>query len=220
MTREMTTTTGAGDPSPLQTHLWTSNIPDGDFVRFFLSRDWSNTTLGPLETWPVALRLYTLQALADSRPVVIYWCVCPLPPSPLFSLYDTHKLSPRSCCFRNVSSRLLFSLFFPRLGLSAFPPFRYPPACAPPRPPPTTYRLDFCDVSSPSGPTIAADKQPGAPVKLQSTTKPSYLWLGHNTRPFWAKAFRKLGPRSGTTLNLYLTAPRRRERQSMWLRYP
>lgn len=132
MTRAMSTTTGAGDPSPLRTHIWTSNIPDGEFVRFFLSRDWSNTPLGPLETWPVALRLYTLQALADSRPVVIYWCVCPLPPSPLFSLYDTHKPSPRSCCFRTVSSRLLFCLFFLRLGFPAYPPFRYTPACLPP----------------------------------------------------------------------------------------
>lgn len=54
-------------------HDWTDDIADGDHVRFFKSIDWAATPLGPLEQWSLPLRLFTHQALADSRPVVLYW---------------------------------------------------------------------------------------------------------------------------------------------------
>lgn len=52
---------------------WTNDIPESDFLTFFLSVDWSRTPLGALKDWSIALRLYTFQVLADSRPAVVYW---------------------------------------------------------------------------------------------------------------------------------------------------
>jgi hypothetical protein len=52
---------------------WTEDIPDSDHVRFFRSTEWHFTSIGPLESWGTALRLYTYQVFADDRPGCIYW---------------------------------------------------------------------------------------------------------------------------------------------------
>jgi hypothetical protein len=54
---------------------WTLDIPDTDHVRFFRSIQWHYTLLGPIEAWGTALRIYTYQVFADSRPSCVYWCV-------------------------------------------------------------------------------------------------------------------------------------------------
>lgn len=60
-------------PVSVATDDWTSLLPDTDHVGFFKSCNWSETKLGPFSSWTLELRLYTLQAFADSRPVAIYW---------------------------------------------------------------------------------------------------------------------------------------------------
>ena len=52
---------------------WHASLPDSDHVRVFRSRDWLTSQLGPLSTWTLELRLYTLQAFADVRPLCIWW---------------------------------------------------------------------------------------------------------------------------------------------------
>lgn len=54
---------------------WTNDLGDGNHARFFRGIDWAATPLGPLKDWSPALRLYTYQILADSRPCMIYWLV-------------------------------------------------------------------------------------------------------------------------------------------------
>jgi hypothetical protein len=62
-------------PSPIDNNPadWTLDLPDTDHVRFFRSRDWPSTALGPLETWASALRLHTYTLFADTRPACLYW---------------------------------------------------------------------------------------------------------------------------------------------------
>ncbi|KAI4718477.1 putative histidine kinase HHK15p [Aureobasidium sp. EXF-10727] len=52
---------------------WTLDIPDTDHVRFFRSIQWHDTLLGPVQSWGMALRLYTYQVFADKRPSCVYW---------------------------------------------------------------------------------------------------------------------------------------------------
>lgn len=63
----------ADTPSRFQQGDWTIILPDNKHVRFFRSVDWGESSLGPLESWGVGLRLHTATCLADSRPGVIYW---------------------------------------------------------------------------------------------------------------------------------------------------
>lgn len=58
---------------PVGTDDWTALLPDTEHVRFFKSRNWSETLLGPLNTWGLEIRLYTLHAFADARPVCLWW---------------------------------------------------------------------------------------------------------------------------------------------------
>ncbi|GAB7355521.1 hypothetical protein MBLNU459_g6005t1 [Dothideomycetes sp. NU459] len=61
------------DVAPLHRADWTCDIPDSDHVAFFKSVDWAATLLGPVSQWSNALRLYTYNVFADSRPAVMYW---------------------------------------------------------------------------------------------------------------------------------------------------
>lgn len=60
-------------PSAVTNDDWTSLLPKTEHAEFLKSRHWADTLLGPLKAWPLELRLYTLQAFADTRPVCIYW---------------------------------------------------------------------------------------------------------------------------------------------------
>jgi hypothetical protein len=54
---------------------WTEDLPKTDHVRFFLSTDWSKSSLGPLSTWSPTLQLFTGFVLADSRAACLWWYV-------------------------------------------------------------------------------------------------------------------------------------------------
>jgi hypothetical protein len=54
---------------------WTEFIPPSDYVRFFISFDWSATALGPLYRWQIALRMHTFVLFADQRPGCLLWFV-------------------------------------------------------------------------------------------------------------------------------------------------
>jgi PAS domain S-box-containing protein len=51
------------------------NFPfsDGAMADRVRAHDWSNTPLGPIETWPLALRLHVDAALANRFPAAIFW---------------------------------------------------------------------------------------------------------------------------------------------------
>jgi len=59
--------------TPSQQCAWTDGLPQTDHVRFFLTTDWSRTTLGPLEGWSQSLRLFATFVLQDSRPACLWW---------------------------------------------------------------------------------------------------------------------------------------------------
>lgn len=59
--------------APVHRNDWTLDIPDSDHVRFFRQVDWASSPLGPVSQWASALRLYTYNVFADSRPAVLYW---------------------------------------------------------------------------------------------------------------------------------------------------
>ena len=46
---------------------------DGEMARTILAKDWSQTPLGPLETWPQALRTTVSLCLASNFPINIIW---------------------------------------------------------------------------------------------------------------------------------------------------
>jgi hypothetical protein len=56
-------------------HDWTEDLPKTDHVRFFRETDWCKSKLGPLNTWPPTLRLFTGFVLADSRAACLWWYV-------------------------------------------------------------------------------------------------------------------------------------------------
>lgn len=64
---------GRVEPVSLYSSDWAKLLPDTDHARFFVTRNWSETLLGLLDTWTVELRLYVLQAFADLRPACLYW---------------------------------------------------------------------------------------------------------------------------------------------------
>ena len=51
---------------------WTSFLPRTKHVEFLKSRNWSVTSLCPMQSWPSALRLMTLKMLADPRAANLY----------------------------------------------------------------------------------------------------------------------------------------------------
>ncbi|KAK4898405.1 hypothetical protein LTR27_004001 [Elasticomyces elasticus] len=52
---------------------WTDSIPRTAHNSLFLEYDWSSTTLGPIDEWGPALRLYASMIFADSRGAVLWW---------------------------------------------------------------------------------------------------------------------------------------------------
>jgi len=52
---------------------WTDELVLTDHVEYLKSRDWASTTLGPIDEWPMSLRLATHQMLADPRIACVYW---------------------------------------------------------------------------------------------------------------------------------------------------
>ncbi|KAJ8116504.1 hypothetical protein OPT61_g2085 [Boeremia exigua] len=52
---------------------WTDAFPSSAHSQVLLNLDWGATSLGPLQTWPRSLQLYTQMLLSDFRPAVIYW---------------------------------------------------------------------------------------------------------------------------------------------------
>ncbi|KAK5710043.1 hypothetical protein LTR17_019205 [Elasticomyces elasticus] len=52
---------------------WTDSIPKTAHNSLFLNYDWSSTTLGPIDEWGPALRLYASMIFADSRGAVLWW---------------------------------------------------------------------------------------------------------------------------------------------------
>ncbi|RMZ67390.1 autoinducer 2 sensor kinase phosphatase luxQ [Pyrenophora seminiperda CCB06] len=59
--------------APSEEHVWTDGLPQTDHVRFFQTTDWSQTVLGPLESWSPSLRLFATFTLSDSRPACLWW---------------------------------------------------------------------------------------------------------------------------------------------------
>ncbi|KAF1851401.1 putative histidine kinase-like protein M3YPp [Cucurbitaria berberidis CBS 394.84] len=78
-----------GPGTTLNAADWTATLPQTDHVRFFRSRDWSRTALGPLETWSPTLRLFTSFVFADSRPACLWWG----PTSNLVAIYNEHYVT-------------------------------------------------------------------------------------------------------------------------------
>ncbi|KAK5751900.1 hypothetical protein LTS12_018006 [Elasticomyces elasticus] len=52
---------------------WTDSIPKTAHNSLFLNHDWSSTTLGPVDEWGPALRLYASMIFADNRGAVLWW---------------------------------------------------------------------------------------------------------------------------------------------------
>ncbi|KAK5708145.1 hypothetical protein LTR97_000685 [Elasticomyces elasticus] len=52
---------------------WTDSIPKTAHNSLFLNYDWSSTTLGPVDEWGPALRLYASMIFADNRGAVLWW---------------------------------------------------------------------------------------------------------------------------------------------------
>lgn len=71
-------------------HDWTEDLPKTDHVRFFRETDWSQTKLGPLNTWSPTLRLFTGFVLADSRAACLWWG------EDLVAVYNEHYV-PLAC---------------------------------------------------------------------------------------------------------------------------
>ncbi|KAH6642270.1 hypothetical protein C7974DRAFT_385149 [Boeremia exigua] len=59
--------------SPPAETKWTHSFPSSSHAQALLDWDWGATSLGPLETWPRSLQLYTQMLLSDFRPATIYW---------------------------------------------------------------------------------------------------------------------------------------------------
>jgi PAS domain-containing protein len=57
----------------LDSDQWVEILPRNEHVEFFKATNWDATPLGCLNTWPIVLRLYTCQVLADSQAATIYW---------------------------------------------------------------------------------------------------------------------------------------------------
>lgn len=67
-------------PASLDTHIppiqrddWANHLPPSDHVSFFRSVNWSSSTLGPLQSWTILLRIYTFNVMADSSAATLYW---------------------------------------------------------------------------------------------------------------------------------------------------
>ncbi|KAF3002539.1 hypothetical protein E8E13_007158 [Curvularia kusanoi] len=69
---------------------WTEDLPKTDHVRLFRDTDWSKSSLGPLNTWSPALRLFTGFVLADSRAACLWWG------KDLVAVYNEHY-APLAC---------------------------------------------------------------------------------------------------------------------------
>lgn len=52
---------------------WAENLPTSKHVRFFIKMDWAATSLGPLSSWSISLRLHVFTLFADSKASVLYW---------------------------------------------------------------------------------------------------------------------------------------------------
>ncbi|KAH7363732.1 hypothetical protein BKA66DRAFT_611866 [Pyrenochaeta sp. MPI-SDFR-AT-0127] len=52
---------------------WTKGLPSSKHTDFFRNLDWTATPLGPCQTWPRSLRLYTHMLFSDNRAAAIYW---------------------------------------------------------------------------------------------------------------------------------------------------
>lgn len=57
----------------LASDSWYEALPQNEHTAFFTAKDWSETLLGPLNSWPHALRLHTHTLFSDRRPGAIYW---------------------------------------------------------------------------------------------------------------------------------------------------
>lgn len=66
----------AGGNPPLAGADWTSNHPDpnmSEHIKFARSVDWGQTMLGPMDTWPDALRIMSNFIMRDPNPSVLFW---------------------------------------------------------------------------------------------------------------------------------------------------
>ena len=63
--------TGIGGPH----HAWTDTLSDSPHVDMFRRTNWSETALGPLESWPDLLRHMTQFLMADSRAACLFWWI-------------------------------------------------------------------------------------------------------------------------------------------------
>jgi hypothetical protein len=52
---------------------WTAALPQTDHIRFFRTTNWSQTLLGPLDSWSPTLRLFASYVLADSNAACLWW---------------------------------------------------------------------------------------------------------------------------------------------------
>lgn len=57
----------------LRKRTWTDDLVLTDHVEYLKAQDWASTTLGPIDDWPLSLRLATHQMLADPRIACVYW---------------------------------------------------------------------------------------------------------------------------------------------------
>ena len=68
--------TGLGHPSAFfapGASSWTKVIPRTEHNALFLDCDYGSTTLGPIQDWGPALRLYASMVFVDSRGACVYW---------------------------------------------------------------------------------------------------------------------------------------------------
>lgn len=52
---------------------WLDTLPKSEHVEFFLTTDWSSTSLGPIETWSGLLPQMTRMVMSDSRSACLFW---------------------------------------------------------------------------------------------------------------------------------------------------
>lgn len=57
----------------IESDVWANALPTSEHTNFFRTTDWAASPLGPLATWPHALRLYTHKVFCDNRPAALYW---------------------------------------------------------------------------------------------------------------------------------------------------
>lgn len=75
LARDMDTKTGVNTDNGIVTmpRTWIDTLPKSEHVRFFLSTDWSATSLGPIESWSGLLAQMTRILMSDSRSAGIFW---------------------------------------------------------------------------------------------------------------------------------------------------